>query len=742
MEKRPAKRMRSSGVQVVAAVLIVVLVGLTLSWRGAAATPPTWTGGRVPTVEESSTDITLTVPASQQAPGYQVNIRRSPFAITTTRQGKTILRTAESMPITVETSVGPAEVTMVRSATWQDGKLTLRMETNYPDLDVTIQLIPEPDRYRLRVAAEGDAATVKSVALRYDMAASGHWYGHGEARTPDGGPYHDQPWPLDSGKVFDPSFSPASYYMIEPFWFTQSGSGFYVQSTEEMTVSLGVTQPGVAEFVNPGTTFDSTVFIGPTPRDVYEDYIGIAGKPNKSDAPAEQYRSVAWNSWAQFYTNVNQEDFLKWVRQIHHAGIPAHSFTLDDGWMSHYGDFTFNDKFPDPKAMVDEVHRLGYKFGVWITLWINHDAENYQVAKSKGYLLKSKTDPSQPCTVTWWNGTAGIVDLANPEARAWFEEQLRTFMSKYGVDGFKFDTRFFDERCAPYRPGMTMQDYQRLGAEFAEQFDLLGMGIRTHWTGSQQYGFVTRQIDKGTSWRDLQAAVSQNLALSTVGYPFVETDMIGGSLGEPPPTKEVLVRWAQAAAAMPLMYASTSPVSVPDWTKGGAEKQYDEQTIDLYRKAVELHEALTPYILKQVDRAVSSGEPIMKPLFFNYPQDAATYSLDDEWLLGDSLLVAPVLSDATSRDIHVPPGCWLDVRNRKVIRGPVTVHNYSAPLDTLPLFVRLGSPDTGTLVSALSRVLSPAPSNAMKRDIHVPPGCGGDVRSSQIIRGPVAFHSR
>ena len=72
---------------------------------------------------------------------------------------------------------------------------------------------------------------------------------------------------------------------------------------------------------------------------------------------------------------------------------------LDDGWMSHYGDFTFNSKFPDPKGMSDEVHKLGYRFGLWVTLWINLDADNYQVAASKGYLLKSKTDPSQPCPV-------------------------------------------------------------------------------------------------------------------------------------------------------------------------------------------------------------------------------------------------------------------------------------------------------------------------------------------------------
>jgi alpha-glucosidase (family GH31 glycosyl hydrolase) len=538
------------------------------------------------------------------------------------------------------------------------------------------------------------------VSLHYDMPASGHWYGHGEAQTNQGGPYHNQPWPLDSGKVTDPTFSPASYLMIEPFWFTQKGSGFYARSTETIAASLGGYQPNVAGFQNPGSTFGTTVFVEPSARQVYQDYIGITGAPQKSDSTDAQYRKPAWNSWAQFYTNVSQQNFLGWVQQIHDAGIPAETFNLDDGWMSHYGDFTFNSKFPNPKAMADKVHSLGYQYGVWVTMWINQDAQNYQYAKAKGYLLKSKSDTSQPCMVNWWNGTAGIVDLANPAARDWYVGQLKSMTSQYGVDGFKFDTRFFDESCAPYTSNLTMQDYQKLGAQVADQFDLQGIGIRTHWTGNQKYGFATREVDKGTSAGDLKAAVAQAMALSTVGYPFVETDMIGGSLGMAPPTKEVLVRWAQAAAVMPLMYASTSPVSVPDWTNGGKIVNYDAQTSQLYRQAVQLHQALTPYILRQKDRAVATGEPIMKPLFFNYPGDQATYSINDQWLLGDSLLVAPVLSGATSRDVHVPAGNWYDVHGHRVIHGPTTLQGYSAPLDTLPMFVKLGSRDTGALMSA------------------------------------------
>jgi alpha-glucosidase (family GH31 glycosyl hydrolase) len=222
--------------------------------------------------------------------------------------------------------------------------------------------------------------------------------------------------------------------------------------------------------------------------------------------------------------------------------------------------------------------------------------------------------------------------------------------------------------------------------------------VRISWTGSQKYGFVTRQVDKGTSFSSLQAAVAQNLSISTIGYPFVETDMIGGSLGDPPPTKQVLVRWAQAASLMPLMYSAASPLGV---SSPSGTQAYDQQTVDLYTAAAKTHERLAPYILAQVSRAVRTGEPIMKPLFFDFPADQAAYTVDDEWLLGDSVLAAPILTDATARDVHLPAGQWYDVANRRVVTGPADLAGYAADLTRTPTFVRLGTADTATLLRAL-----------------------------------------
>ncbi len=661
------------------------------------------TAGDRPSMAQSRTGVTVTVPASSGAPGYTVRIHRDPFRITTIRDGHVVLSTTgpahpQFGPLAFSTSAGWRTATRVRSVQWNSGALTLTLATTAAGDTVMLRLTPSADRYRLKWSVRGPE-TATQVASHYVISSAGHWYGQGETQTPNGGPYTDQPWPLDSGKVDDPAMGPAEYLMTDPFWFTQRGSGIWVDTRSVMDASLNAQRSNVMGYAIDGSAkMDSTVFVERTARAVYHDYIGITGTPRKSDATPQQYAEPLWNSWAQYYTAVSQASVLRWARGLHRAGVPGHTIQVDDGWMTHYGDFDFNSKFPSPKRLSEQIHNMGYQFGLWMTLWINTDANNYSYAARHGYLLRSKTDSSKVCDVQWWNGTAGIVDLANPAAKRWYVGQLRQLQRTYDVNGFKFDTRFFDESCAPY-PGYTALDYIKLGANLTDMFNQQGAGVRISWTGSQKYGFVTREIDKGTDWNALQVGVAQDMAISTIGYPFVETDMIGGSEAQTPPTKQVLVRWAQAASLMPLMYSSTSPLGV---SNQAGSRHYDAQTVALYKAAVRTHERLAGYILEQVRRAVRTGEPIMKPLFFDFPRDRASYTIRDEWLLGDGLLAAPVLTPGVTRTVHLPAGQWFDVLRNRVVVGPATLSNYHATLSQTPLFVRMHADGAQTLERQLS----------------------------------------
>lgn len=679
------------------ALALALPVGLSAQNRAQAAPAP-----RTPRLTASATELTLTVPGGRTAPGYTLQVAREQLALTTRRSGTTVLATAsgDTGALRFRAAGTWQHATRVTDWSWKNGVLTLTAATTAPGATVQARVTPSADRYQLDWQVSG--LTPERLGLAYDLKSAGHWYGHGEAQTPNGGPGTDQPWPLDSGQVVHPGFGPASYYMIDPFWYTSTATGLRVDTGHVMDVAINQDTDGAGRFdIESADPYRATVFVERTPLDVYRDYVGIVGKPAKSDAGYRQYAEPVWNSWAQFYTKVDQAKLLDYAQDLHEAGITGHALQLDDKWESNYGNMTFDPKaYPDPKAMSQKIHDLGFDFGLWVTLWINLDSDQYQYAADHGYLLKDAADTTKPCTVTWWNGTAGIVDLGNPEAKAWYEGRLKSLMDTYDVDGLKFDTRFFDERCAPHE-GYKPTDYQRLGAGLADEYDLQGVGIRVHWdTAAHQAGFVTRQVDKGTGWNSLRASVTQNLAISTIGYPFVTTDMIGGSSAQPAPTKQVLVRWAQSAALMPLMYASTSPVDTID-PGTGQKVVYDEETIALYRQAIARHARLAPYIWDQVQQTLRTGDPVMRPLFFDFPQDKPAYTITDEWMLGPAVLAAPQLTDAPTRSIHLPPGTWYDVAHGRAVHGGRTLTSYATPLGTTPVFVKLGAKGADKALRAL-----------------------------------------
>ncbi|MBW8738775.1 MAG: alpha-galactosidase [Streptomyces turgidiscabies] len=691
-------------------MLTAPVTGSTTATAAARPTVTAPTGG--PKVSRTAHAVTVSVPASAGAPGYLLDVATDELALTTRRAGKTLLATAPGDTGALRFTAADGtwqHATGVTGWTWKNGVLTVTAASTLAGATVEARITPIADRYQLDWDVHGGAP--RQLGLAYDLSSAGHWYGHGEAETPQGGPGVDQPWPLDAGEVDHKAFGPASYHMIDPFWYTSRSTGLRVDTGDEMDVALNKGKDGLGTFtVDSPDTYRATVFVESTPLEVYRDYVGIVGKPLKSDAPYEQYTKPLWNSWAQFYTKVDQEKLLDYATGLHDSGLDGHTIQLDDKWESNYGNLTWDPKtFPDPKGLAEKIHGMGFDFGIWVTLWINLDSDNHQYAVDHGYLLMDAEDPAKPCEVTWWNGRAGIIDLANPEAKAWYEGNLRTLMDTYGIDGLKFDTRFFDEKCAP-REGHKATDYQRLGTRLADEFDLQGAGVRVHWNRTaHEAGFVTRQVDKGTGWDSLRASATQNLAISTIGYPFVESDMIGGSGGQAAPSKDVLVRWAQSASLMPLMYASTSPVGTFDTTTG-QKVDYDQETVDLYRRAVRTHEKLAPYIWDQVRSTLKTGDPIMRPLFFDFPQDEAGYTVTDEWMLGPAVLAAPKLSAGATRSVHLPPGIWYDVNQGTVIPGPRTLKGYAAPLGVTPAFVNLKATGAAKAIRALRRADTPAAS--------------------------------
>jgi alpha-glucosidase (family GH31 glycosyl hydrolase) len=636
------------------------------------------------------------------APGYQILVRTDPFQVVTLRAGKTVLATtaattAASAPVTFTEGSQQYYAQAVQSYTWHRGVLTLDLSTTDPGQTVTYSITPGTGQYQTSWSASDSSVT--EVGESFGLASGGYWYGQGETVTPQDGPYTNQPWPLNSGQVEDDDMGPGNYAIVtNPFWFTSNSSGLYVDTNNTMSADINANNNGLGTFVVTGSnSYQSTTFVGSTPRDVYNDYIAIAGKPSAVNVTAAQFTDPVWDDWGQMYYSVSQQAIEQYAEGLKANHIAANGILIDAGWADNYGLSFDSTTFPDPAAMSAEIHSLGYQLGLWVTLYLNEGTADFNYAEQHGYLLMSGSDPSQSCIVDWFGGPngAGLVNLANPAAASWFAGVLQGLESQYDVNGFKFDTQFFDPSCT-MPSGYNPTSYLKLAAQFTGKFNQMGVGVPINWTGSQTFGFAMREIDKSTDFGSLQAAIAQVLSLSTIGYPFVETDMIGGSLGGPAPAADVLVRWAEAAALTPIMYSSTSP----------ADGAYDQQTINLYRKAIALHQKLAPYIIAQAKNAVATGSPIMQPLFFDFPNDKATYTISDEWMLGPSLLAAPVLTAGTTRDITLPPGWWYDVTQHRVIRGGTTLTNYQAGLGTIPMFVRMSGPSGGHGAPSLPKSLA------------------------------------
>src|SRR3954451_20645519 len=405
---------------------------------------------------DTGSALELTRGSSRGAPGYTLTVSKQPFELTTTRDGQTVLATTGHSATAAAArffSGGTSYyATNVKSASWQGGVLTLDLATSDPGYDISYQITPKADRYGIHWDVT-DPRTTSSVGGDFALSSAGHWYGQGIAVTEQGGPYTDQPWPLDSGHVSDHQLGPFDYFVNDPFWFTQRGTGMWVDTDDVMFVDINSSaNPGVGSFLvtnntrsndgaNPNPSqvgesrsYDAVMFVESDARAVYEDYVGIAGHPEKSDTTPLQYRTPMWNDWGDLADGVTQASFLNYAKTIHDAGLPGHTMELDDGWALGYADheFTATTKFPDPKAMIDQIHAMGYDFGLWDTFYSNRAGRRasalWPQLDASHFLLQAFSNPipagtNSSCTASWFGGSnsaqPGLTDLGNPDARAW-----------------------------------------------------------------------------------------------------------------------------------------------------------------------------------------------------------------------------------------------------------------------------------------------------------------------------------
>lgn len=402
---------------------------------------------------------------------------------------------------------------------------------------------------------------------------------------------------------------------------------------------------------------------GPEPiilKDGFNDLRGAYLAAMKAHFPFHEiklsdrfFKVPVYNSWIELTYYQTQKNILKYAKGILENGFPSGVLMIDDGWSPYYGRWQFRgDNFKDAKAMLKELHEMGFSVMLWICPFITPDTLEFREARDKHFLIE--TPEGKPRILEWWNGYSAALDLTNPDAMKWLKDQLDV-LTDMGVDGFKLDA---GDPCY-YHAGdklfrdVSTDELSRLWAEFGEQFAFNELRVCFRAGG---YSLMQRLCDKQTKWDEsgIAGLIPDTLLQGLTGHPFGSPDMIGGGEytcflngNENACTPEMFVRYAQIAALMPVMQFSASPWRV-----------LPEADFQKVKAALALREKCLPEIFKAVECAKVTGEPIARSMEFVFPGQGMERVMD-QFMVGDALLVVPVWKQGEIvRSVTLPEGQW------------------------------------------------------------------------------------
>uniref|UniRef100_A0A7E4VCA7 Gal_mutarotas_2 domain-containing protein n=1 Tax=Panagrellus redivivus TaxID=6233 RepID=A0A7E4VCA7_PANRE len=410
-----------------------------------------------------------------------------------------------------------------------------------------------------------------------------------------------------------------------------------------------------------------------------------------------------WTTWARYGKGVTQADVTNFADEIVSRGFPVSQIELDDKWTSEYGDFEIDtNKFPDFPTLVAHLKSNDIRLSAWVHPFVNTNSKN--AANSELRDLFVKGPHGHPETVRWWNGEAFVIDVTNPDAYEWFKSQL-TALQDLGIFTFKFDAgelNFLPDRLK-LSTGNSPNDYPRIYTQLAAEF---GTAVETRVGGGVQTApILLRTIDRKSQWSDagLQTVIPSVLHYSLLGYYWNLPDLIGGNgynlenVGGDGPVRtdsELFIRWVQANAFLLVLQFSFAP-----W-----DYQESDKVVEITKSVLKQRDAFVPYIKSQCRVAIANGVPVIRPLWWALSSKEAL-TVDDEFLVGDRLLVAPVVRENTyQRNVILPEGQWRDDRG-EIHQGPTTIIDTDVPIDRIPYYWRLDVSAT-TWLESLSGIYS------------------------------------
>lgn len=440
------------------------------------------------------------------------------------------------------------------------------------------------------------------------------------------------------------------------------------------------------------------VFDGPTPVEALTKATATFGRPRMPPL-------VAFAPWLDAV--FGSDNVRRVAQKLRDEGIPSSVIWTED-WRGGDRDgenYSLKEEwevdrtlYPDIEAVADDLHALGFDFHIYFNPFVYKDSKAWQETADKGYLVKNAS--GEPYTFTGAKFTeCGLIDLDDPGGFAWAVGKMQDGIA-LGADGWMNDFAEWLPTDAFTAAGPAYEAHNRYPVQWQEvaraAIDGVGDGherlffARSGWLGTPPLADVFWAGDQSTTFNaddGLPTIVPQGIGLGIVGISTYGHDIAGyQSAGIPGSTKELFFRWTELGAWSPVMrtHHAAQPDKQWSWEK-------DQETIDHFRRYAELHIALVPLLAGLAKTASETGVPIWRGLAIHYPDDPAAWPIVDEVLLGDSILVAPVVAaSALSREVYLPAGRWFPWEGGAPIDGPARV-TVDAPLTEIPVFVRAGA---------------------------------------------------
>ena len=505
-------------------------------------------------------------------------------------------------------------------------------------------------------------------------------YGLGEHFTPfvKNGQSVDM-WNEDGGT------STRQSYKNIPFYLTNKGYGVFVNHPEKVSFEVGSEFVSKAEFTVEGGELDYFFFNGPSMKEVLTRYTDLTGKPSLPPA----WSFGLWLS-TSFTTDYDEKTVTGFIDRMAAEGIPLRAIHFDPYWMKefHWTSLVFDKKtFPDPEGMLRRFKEKNINVCLWINPYIGQESELFKEGLEKGYFVK-RSDGSVWQWDMWTAGMA-LVDFTNPGAYKWWQEKLGILVDM-GVTCFKTD---FGERvptnCVWYDGSDTMKMhnyysylYNKCVFELLEKKHGKNKAVlysRCATTGGQKFP-IHWGGDCWSDYESMEQSLRGGLSLTMSGFGYWSHD-IGGF--EDTSTPDVYKRWAAFGllSSHSRLHGSHS-YRVP-WL-------YDDESVLVVKKFARLKARLMPYIFKTAVETNRYGYPMMRSMVMEFTEDRNTHCLDKQYMLGDSLLVAPIFNDQSIAEFYLPAGKWTNYFTNKIYEGGKW-YRESCDYLSIPLFVKESS---------------------------------------------------